>query len=573
MARAHLYKPIQDTEGRLRLNAVVRVLQPGTTTPYTSPLYAADSGSSTVSNPFTATSGIIDFYIEDSVRVRLGITVGAEPEFFVEDVDVLEVVAAGVSAAEDVAFTPTGTVGADNVQDAIVEVATEAASALQAHLDDTTDAHDASAISYGGGSSISATNVEAALDELSLEKYGPDNPPPSTGGVQSTTGFGLPTTSGRSAGDLHYDTQGLREYVLSSGAWVPTSGSVTSQGSGLPSFAGRVPGDHHFDTAVSKDYVLNGVASGNTATDTFTRSGNVNGSTTEGGGYTWLTGAQSPAPISGNQVVCDRFGLYGSLLELGSTAQSVQFTYSYANGGLEQAVIRLRAAASTNDGYAVASTNGGGDQGISVWSAGTGSGSPLSTKLVQLTTSTEVAGGTLQADINSTGLITVRKGGTVVGTYQTDNSKTGTKAGFAGGGGFTGAVTYIDNMVILNPGTLVWTLASPQKETVNAANSGSSVTLPDPTTGATYNRITLNAATPAVNLPTPSLGATFTLELVQDATGGRVPSFATPSGTIKWATPGNVAPTITSTATKADIITGMCSDGTNWILFVAAQGV
>ena len=41
---------------------------------------------------------------------------------------------------------------------------------LQAHLDDTTDAHDASAISYGGSANLAATNVEAALDELDSEK-------------------------------------------------------------------------------------------------------------------------------------------------------------------------------------------------------------------------------------------------------------------------------------------------------------------------------------------------------------------------------------------------------------------
>lgn len=41
---------------------------------------------------------------------------------------------------------------------------------LDAHINDTTDAHDASAISYAGGTGMSATDVEAAIDELATEK-------------------------------------------------------------------------------------------------------------------------------------------------------------------------------------------------------------------------------------------------------------------------------------------------------------------------------------------------------------------------------------------------------------------
>lgn len=45
-----------------------------------------------------------------------------------------------------------------------------ATAALQAHIDDAVDAHDATAISYAGGTGISATTVEGALDELATEK-------------------------------------------------------------------------------------------------------------------------------------------------------------------------------------------------------------------------------------------------------------------------------------------------------------------------------------------------------------------------------------------------------------------
>lgn len=41
---------------------------------------------------------------------------------------------------------------------------------LAAHLADATDAHDASAVSYAGGTGMAATDVEAAIDELATEK-------------------------------------------------------------------------------------------------------------------------------------------------------------------------------------------------------------------------------------------------------------------------------------------------------------------------------------------------------------------------------------------------------------------
>jgi hypothetical protein len=50
------------------------------------------------------------------------------------------------------------------------EVTAEIAAAVNAHTSDTVDAHDASAISYAGGTGLSATDVEGALDELANEK-------------------------------------------------------------------------------------------------------------------------------------------------------------------------------------------------------------------------------------------------------------------------------------------------------------------------------------------------------------------------------------------------------------------
>lgn len=75
------------------------------------------------------------------------------------------IVSDGVSRAE---VTATGG-STDTLDDWMASLATVVAG-LAAHLADMTDAHDASAISYAGGTGISATDVEAAIDELATEK-------------------------------------------------------------------------------------------------------------------------------------------------------------------------------------------------------------------------------------------------------------------------------------------------------------------------------------------------------------------------------------------------------------------
>jgi hypothetical protein len=94
------------------------------------------------------------------------------------------------------------------------------------------------------------------------------------------------------------------------------------------------------------------------------------------------------------------------------------------------------------------------------------------------------------------------------------------------------------------------------------SNSGAAVTVPD-VTSATLHRYTLTAAC-TFTFPTAAAGKSFTLELVQDATGSRT---ATWPGTVKW--PAGTAPTLTTTATKRDFLTFVCSDGTNWIGFAS----
>lgn len=67
--------------------------------------------------------------------------------------------------ASEIAVTPAGTITATNVQAAIEELDGD----IQAHINDTVDAHDASAISVTPTGNLAATEVQAALVELQTD--------------------------------------------------------------------------------------------------------------------------------------------------------------------------------------------------------------------------------------------------------------------------------------------------------------------------------------------------------------------------------------------------------------------
>lgn len=75
--RAHLYRTLQSITGALVTGATVTVFDPGTTTPISQTLYADATSSTTLSNPFQATSGLIDFYLTNPQDVDLRIVYGA----------------------------------------------------------------------------------------------------------------------------------------------------------------------------------------------------------------------------------------------------------------------------------------------------------------------------------------------------------------------------------------------------------------------------------------------------------------------------------------------------------------
>lgn len=75
----------------------------------------------------------------------------------------------GATAAEDVTFTPAGSISATDVQAAVEELDSDVgtvSTGLSNHISDATDAHDATAISFTPAGNIAATNVQAAIEEL-----------------------------------------------------------------------------------------------------------------------------------------------------------------------------------------------------------------------------------------------------------------------------------------------------------------------------------------------------------------------------------------------------------------------
>jgi len=75
MARAHYYRVIQDGEGDIITGLSVRVCDAGTSDELADPLYAADSGVTTLDNPF-ASEGVIDFYLDVPQAVNIEVTQG-----------------------------------------------------------------------------------------------------------------------------------------------------------------------------------------------------------------------------------------------------------------------------------------------------------------------------------------------------------------------------------------------------------------------------------------------------------------------------------------------------------------
>ena len=98
-------------------------------------------------------------------------------------------------------------------------------------------------------------------------------------------------------------------------------------------------------------------------------------------------------------------------------------------------------------------------------------------------------------------------------------------------------------------------------ETPYSANSSTAITIA--LTNGTVQIITLTGNA-TITMPTATSGKSFIMYLKQDATGSRTVTWST----VKWA--GGTAPTITSTASRQDILS-FFSDSVNWYGVVVGQ--
>jgi len=143
----------------------------------------------------------------------------------------------------------------------------------------------------------------------------------------------------------------------------------------------------------------------------------------------------------------------------------------------------------------------------------------------------------------------------VTGTLPIGNGGTGS-ATLAGASiaTYTGTET-LTNKTLTNPTVTNYV------ETPFSANSSTAITLA--LTNGTVQIITLTGNA-TITMPTATSGKSFIMFLKQDATGSRTVTWST----VKWA--GGTAPTITSTASRQDILS-FFADGTNWYGVVVAQ--
>lgn len=105
-------------------------------------------------------------------------------------------------------------------------------------------------------------------------------------------------------------------------------------------------------------------------------------------------------------------------------------------------------------------------------------------------------------------------------------------------------------------------------ETTNGVSGSGTVTVD--ANAAAYYTVTMtgNITTLTIsNVPSSPAMFSLTLEIIQGGSGSYVITWP---GSIKW--PGAVAPTLTTTVGKADVVTLVTRDGgTSWLGFVAGQ--
>jgi hypothetical protein len=168
---------------------------------------------------------------------------------------------------------------------------------------------------------------------------------------------------------------------------------------------------------------------------------------------------------------------------------------------------------------------------------------------------------TIDALFDAGPVLKVAKGGSGAATLTGILKGNGTSA-FTAVTAPSGTIVGTTDTQTLSAKTLTNPTVTNYVETPFSANSSTAITL-DLTNG-TVQIITLTGNC-TFTFPTATSGKSFILLLKQDATGSRTVTWP---ATVKYA--GGTNPTITSTASKLDILSYF-ADGTNWYGVVVAQ--
>ena len=80
MPREHYNRPIQNAAGDLLVNSTVRLISKTTGQNSTVTIYKGETGGDTWENPWIAVDGVVDFWLDQPGRYRLGVTPPSQPE-------------------------------------------------------------------------------------------------------------------------------------------------------------------------------------------------------------------------------------------------------------------------------------------------------------------------------------------------------------------------------------------------------------------------------------------------------------------------------------------------------------
>jgi hypothetical protein len=120
--RAHLNRVITDAQGNVNISPLtVSVYLPGTTTLLSAPLYVENTGVTARTNPFTISTGIVDFYLTTPQRVDLKVDDGTRATLY-SNLDVLEVLPSSLQARTTATVT-SASLGSTVMQQTTITIA------------------------------------------------------------------------------------------------------------------------------------------------------------------------------------------------------------------------------------------------------------------------------------------------------------------------------------------------------------------------------------------------------------------------------------------------------------------